>query len=363
MSTAKVKTDVIDADAHVVENERVWDYLDAAEEKFRPTLVAEPDNSERQHWVLDGENIGPKFPSPNEKESAEHVKRFGREVETPVAARELSDVARRLKHLDELGIDVQVLYNSLWLRSLTRRPDAEIALCWSWNRWLADVWKLGENRLRWTCVVPALTPEEAVPQIRFAKEHGAVGVCIRPFERNKLMTDPFYYPIYDEAQRLDIPVTVHIANGNPELFKLMTNESGGGFSTFRIPTVTACYALIMSEIPRVFPKLRWGFIETSSQWVPWVVHEAVRRSLGSEHPVSTNCLREYNIYVSTQTDDDFSYIISYAGEGNLVIGTDYGHGDTSSELNAISRFKAMEGLSPEVKRKILSDNPKRFYGI
>jgi len=44
-------------------------------------------------------------------------------------------------------------------------------------------------------------------------------------------------------------------------------------------------------------------------------------------------------------------------------GIDYGHGDTSSELNAISRFKAMEGLNPQVKRKILSDNPRRFYGI
>src|SRR5947208_1620188 len=120
------------------------------------------------------------------------------------------------------------------------------------------------------------------------------------------MTDPFYYPIYDEAQRLDIPVTVHIANGNPELFQLLDNEAGGGSSTFRVPTVTACYALIMSEIPRVFPKLRWGFIETSSQWVPWVVHEAVRRSLGGKHPVSMNCFQDYGIYVSTQTDDDFS---------------------------------------------------------
>ena len=33
MSTATVKTDVIDADAHVVENERVWDYLEAGEQK------------------------------------------------------------------------------------------------------------------------------------------------------------------------------------------------------------------------------------------------------------------------------------------------------------------------------------------
>jgi predicted TIM-barrel fold metal-dependent hydrolase len=212
-------------------------------------------------------------------------------------------------------------------------------------------------------VVPALTPAEAIPQIRFARDHGAVGVCIRPFERKRMMTDPYYYPIYDEAQRLDIPITVHLANGSPELFQLMANEAGGGFSTFRIPTVTSCYALIMSEIPRVFPNLRWGFIEVSSQWVPWIVHEAVRRSHGGEHPVTTRCLSDYKIYVSTQTDDDFAYVISYAGEDNLVIGTDYGHGDTSSELNAISRFKAMAGVGADVKRKILSDNPKTFYRI
>jgi predicted TIM-barrel fold metal-dependent hydrolase len=265
--------------------------------------------------------------------------------------------------MDELGIDVQVLFNSLWITPLTARPDAEIALSWAWNRWLADVWQLGDNRLRWTCVVPALTPAEAVAQIGFAKEHGAVGVCMRPFERERMMTDPFYYPIYDAAERFDMPITVHLANGSPDLFKLMTNEAGGGFSTFRVPTVTSCYALIMSEIPRTFPRLRWGFIEVSSQWVPWVIHEAMRRSLGSARPISKACLREYNIYVSTQSDDDFPYVISYAGEENLVIGTDYGHGDTSSELNAIARFKALDHLTTEVKRKILFDNPKRFYGI
>jgi predicted TIM-barrel fold metal-dependent hydrolase len=119
----------------------------------------------------------------------------------------------------------------------------------------------------------------------------------------------------------------------------------------------------MSELPRLFPTLRWGFIEASSQWVPWVLHEAVRRSLGSARPISTNCLSDQNIYVSTQTDDDFEYVISYTGENNLVIGTDYGHGDTSSELNAISRFTANSRLSEELKRKILSDNPKRFYHL
>jgi hypothetical protein len=58
-----MKIDIIDADAHVVENEHVWDYLEGDEKKFRPTLVTSPDDPKRQFWVLDGENLGPKFPS------------------------------------------------------------------------------------------------------------------------------------------------------------------------------------------------------------------------------------------------------------------------------------------------------------
>lgn len=94
------ETNVIDADAHVIETERVWDFVDAADEKVRPTLTTSPQDPQRQHWILDGENLGSKFPSPDEKQSREHVRRFGREVATPVQARELSDVTQRLRHMD-----------------------------------------------------------------------------------------------------------------------------------------------------------------------------------------------------------------------------------------------------------------------
>ena len=51
-------------------------------------------------------------------------------------------------------------------------------------------------------------------------------------------------------------------------------------------------------------------------------------------------LRRNKIWVACQTDDDLPHVLKYAGDDKLVIGTDYGHGDTSSELNAIARFKA-----------------------
>ena len=49
MSPPRVNMDVIDADAHVVETERVWDYLDASDEKYRPTLTASPENPRRRY--------------------------------------------------------------------------------------------------------------------------------------------------------------------------------------------------------------------------------------------------------------------------------------------------------------------------
>ena len=48
------------------------------------------------------------------------------------------------------------------------------------------------------------------------------------------------------------------------------------------PTVTACFNLLMSELPQQFPKLRWGFIEASAQRVPWIYRS--RDSLRSKRP-------------------------------------------------------------------------------
>ena len=46
---------VIDADAHVIETEHTWDYLEPSEQKFRPRLFYSPDDARRgrSNWVID----------------------------------------------------------------------------------------------------------------------------------------------------------------------------------------------------------------------------------------------------------------------------------------------------------------------
>lgn len=365
MANAEGSGRVIDADAHVIETERTWDYLEKGETKFRPRIVTAGDDPSKRFWLIDGKIAGLRSVTTSDEAVARQSEALGshRNVGAPAAARKMEDIDLRLAHMSELGIDVQVLHNSIWIEQLTDRPDIEVSLSRSWNRWLGDIWREGSGRLRWTCVVPTLSMSDALDEVRFAKDNGAVGICMRPYSGELLMIDPYFYPIYDLAEQLDLAVAVHIANGNPRLVDSLRGRYSqlDGFGTFRVPTMLSCYALLRSELAAVFPRLRWGFIEASAQWVPWVIHELARRS-GDIYSGSDNPFRRANVYVSTQTDDDYGYIIDAVGEDTLVIGTDYGHTDTSSEVDAISVFRR-GNLDEMNKEKILSVNPGRLYGI
>ena len=131
----------------------------------------------------------------------------------------------------------------------------------------------------------------------------------------------------------------------------------------RIPTVASFNDILLSEIHELFPKLRFGFVEASAQWLPWVLHEAKNRFKSLGRPWPDNGAREYGMFVTCENSDDLPYIVREGGEDSLVIGTDYGHTDTSSDIDAIKIFRARDDLSDAVKKKILSDNAKVLYGL
>jgi predicted TIM-barrel fold metal-dependent hydrolase len=251
-----------------------------------------------------------------------------------------------------------VLHNTLWIVQVANRVDAELALCRSYNRWLADLWAHGQGRLRWSCLPPTLSIPDAIQEVRWCKEHGSVGICLRPLEGDRLITDPSFYPLYEEAQRLDMPITIHIANGNPINADLVRQST---FWTFRVPTVAACQVYLVSEVPSLFPKLRIGFIEAGAQWLPWVLLESRRRGLG-RLPYD-EMLREQRVWVTCENEDDLAYVVQWAGEDNLLIGTDYGHTDPSSNVQALNMFVERTDLADSVKRKIVDTNARAYYGI
>jgi predicted TIM-barrel fold metal-dependent hydrolase len=337
----------IDADAHVIETERTWDYMDEADLQFRPvrlTQAASPGEGQ-EYWLIDGKI----FP-------------IDKVPTLPSGSCEMLDIEARLRLMDELRIDVQVLYPTLFIAPVTQRPELERALRTSYNRWMADIWRKGKGRFRWAALLPLLRMDWAVEELNMAKQNGACAVFMRGVEcGNKLLKDSYFFPLYEEASRLDIPICVHTGNSNPDMIALFAGEPG--FSQFKLAGFSAFHSLVFHGIPDLFPKLRFGFIELSSQWLPHVIHDLARRFERRGRALKQNILRDNRIYVACQTNDDLPYIIKYVGEDNLVMGTDYSHTDSSAELQALAKLKQDDRLSPEVRRKIHDDNARALYGL
>jgi predicted TIM-barrel fold metal-dependent hydrolase len=338
----------IDSDAHVIESERTWTYGSAAERALLPRLVKEsrPDGSVAQFWEVDGvrrarTNVGDAATSP---------------------IREMENIGGRLQHMDELGVDVQVLYPSIYTQPLTQRREVDLAICRSYNRWLADVWSQGGGRLRWVAVPPVLALDEAAAELEFAKAHGACGIHLHAMEGDRLPSDPELFPLYEIASDLDMPICIHVGNNSFDVHDLFGGRDG--FLLFKLPVVGAFHTLLLHQIPARFPRLRFGFIEASAQWVPYALHDLTRRlhwmGRGREHDLT---LKGNRVYVAVQTDDDLPYVLRYSGEDNLLIGTDYGHKDTSTELDALRTLKEQGEVSGVVIDKILDANARVFYSL
>jgi uncharacterized protein len=338
---------VIDADAHVVETERTWEYMEEAEHPFKPEVVVPKAGGDREYWLIEGRAFAKN-------------RNIGKD--TPDEAREVSDIATRLAHMDALGVDVHILYPTIFLRPLTRRPEAELALCRSYNRWLAATWRQGRGRLRWAVVPPVLSLDKALEELHFGTEHGACGVFMRAVEGDRRLSDPYFDPLYREAAGLDLPICIHASAGNFGMYDLFGQDSG--FAQFKLSVVGAFHDLLMKGTPAKFPDLRWAFIEVSSQWIPYALNDMeLRFRRGRRQWLGSDTLRDNRMYVACQTTDDIPYVLQYTGDENIVIGTDYGHNDTSSELVALRKLREDGKIDSATADKFLDQNPKRLYGL
>jgi predicted TIM-barrel fold metal-dependent hydrolase len=337
---------VIDADAHVIENESAWDYMLESERRFRPKIVGAANGDPSvDYWFIDGRLMP----------------RSNVEKALPEAARDMSDLSIRIKHMDELNIDIQVIYPTIFIFPTARRAEVDLALCRSYNRWMADIVKQAPDRFRWVVVPPLLNMERVAEELKFGKEHGACGVYLRGLEADRRLSDPYFFPLYEAAVKLDLPICVHSANGSIESHDFFLDEPG--FCKFKLAVVGAFHSLLVDSIPDRFPGLRIAIVEVSAQWIPYAVHDLARRYQRRGKQLGANVLQDHRVYVTCQTDDDLDYILGYSGENNLVIGTDYGHSDNASEIEALRKLKTEGKIAGRVIEKILDDNPRALYGL
>jgi predicted TIM-barrel fold metal-dependent hydrolase len=214
-------------------------------------------------------------------------------------------------------------------------------------------------------VLPLLSPDKAVEELRWAKDHGACGIFKRGFDLDRKVSDPHFFPVYEEASALDIPLCVH--TGHP----LPGHEWDRGF-----PIIYSCADLVTSGLSTMFPNLRFGLIESGASWIPYTISQlgAQRRQAlrGQQTQIprifelEPELFRANRLYVTIDPIDDVESILKFGTEDNLMIGTDYSHTDISANLSALDEVRgwAKEGrISNTQADKILERNSQAFYGL
>jgi uncharacterized protein len=361
---------IIDADTHVEETEDTWAYMDEADQRLQPVKgyfeSGDPQASTGSgYWSIDGLKRIRKI-------------RKDQETGTTAATRELLDVPARLKHMDAMGVETQVIFPTFFITEFTDRPEVQAALRKSYNRWLADRCGQSGGRLRWAVVPPLGDVDRSIEELRWARDHGACGVVKKGNrEVGRWPTDPYFFPLYEEAERLDMPICFHTGSGVSDVTP-PTSQSLGTFYSATLPVLHAFNNLIVDAVPARFPKLRWGFIEANASWLPFVLYRLRRLASVAKQrqvlaagsmsgaDVGGNLLAQNRMYVTFQVDEDLPYIVQHAGVDNLLTGSDYSHTDLSQELGFLPLLQQRVDsgdLPADAIRKITYDNPKTFYGL
>ena len=156
-----------------------------------------------------------------------------------------------------------------------------------------------------------------------------------------------------------------IVDANPYVRELLAQRNAPGtFGAYRMSSIGAFHSLVMAGLPDRFPHLRMVFVEIASQWVPWTLKDLARRLPQQRgRTLPENPLKAYRLYVACQSDDDLPYVLTYTGEDNMMMGTDYGHHDHAADLEGLRNLKTAGGISARVYDKIVDANPRAAYAL
>ena len=360
---------IIDADTHISEGDAMWAMMDKEMVQRRPVLLKAPEDTlygpRNAFWLIDG-NI---FPKPNGKGSFRLITPSASKLETSrgdihLAYREMTDIPGRLRDMDKLGVETQVVFPTLFLIYITDDTALEVALCRAYNRFLAQACARSNGRIRWVVIPPLKSIDESIKELKWAKDNGAVGVFFRGIEGGWTLDNPYLFPVYQAANDLDLPILIHTGAGCPLFLNLFDVERNHTFGHSRVQPLFAFRDLIHNKVPEQFPKLKFGFIEASAGWVPFMLH-ILKRVLKEKWKFRSDAdmFRENRIFVACEADEDVNYIAQYTGEDHLVIGSDYGHQDPSEERQLVAAMRAREDIPQALTDKILFENPKQLYPL
>jgi predicted TIM-barrel fold metal-dependent hydrolase len=276
--------------------------------------------------------------------------------------------------LDANGIDRAVLIGGevLGLGAMPD-PDAAAMIASAYNDWLAATWLCADDRYRGNLVVGAQDPLQAAKEIRRAGQDERFVAVLLPLT-NILMGQRHYYPIYEAAAELGLPVTVH-PNSGEGIFRT-SPPMAGGTPTYYVEWHTGLSQVFQANVISLvchgvferFPNLKVVITEGGLGWIPDVIWRLDKnvRGLRDEVPWVRRLPSEYladHVRFTTQPLPEpkrrshLHVLCEIAqAERTLMFSSDYPHWDFDDPRHALAALPA------GILQRVRSANAEETYG-
>jgi len=288
----------------------------------------------------------------------------------------MTDPHARLTDMDSEKIDAAVLFGAGLSGTLPALDDAGLAaaLATARNTWLAEYCAADPKRIKGTAALAQQDIDASVKELRRSvKELGFVGVSLFPNVRGRHVGDPYYFPLYEEAEKLNVPICVHMflgrygsdATGTERVDKFFYSHLFG----HPFEQMIALSVILGEGLLERFPKLRWVFLEAGCGWLPYWFERMDEHfeTLGVQLPAlkcePSELLARGQLYFSCEPDEkELSHVVDVIGDDWIVFASDYSHFD-SRFPGASEPIVNHAQLSAASKRKILNDNARKLYPL
>ena len=284
------------------------------------------------------------------------------------------DAANWLEQLDMGGIETTVLYPTGGLGiNFIHETEYAIEFSKAYNNYISEEFVKVSPRLKAVAILSLQDPDEAAKELRRAVTEldlsGAMLAADGPF----LLGKKFMDPIYAEAERLNVPVTIHAAGNlkgrglDEYLFDRLLHAHVLSHSGAQMRQMTS---IIYEGVLERFPTINIAFLEAGCTWVPyWMdrMDEEFEFRGAEEAPLlkkkPSDYIRSDNVYVACEPGEQLlPETLRIIGEGSVVYATDYPHWDASYP-DSLYELEARKDITDEQKHKILIDNPKALYHL
>jgi predicted TIM-barrel fold metal-dependent hydrolase len=376
---------VIDVDTHLSEPADLW--TSRASPKYRDRVPQMKAVGDRMMWMIDGDTsigIGAASVVYGDGSKARDMGFAKWHVGEVHAA--CSQTKPRLEVMDQSGVWAQIVYPNVLgfggqLRgdASTAPIDADLRLVSTqiYNDAMAEMQaESGGRLLPWWDVKQAVTEAERCHAL------GLRGVNINSDPHTTGMQDlsgDQWTPLWEVCSDKGLPVNFHIGASNATMdwfgsspWPSMNPERklAIGSTMMFISNARVICNLILSGLLERYPKLNFVSVESGIGWIPFILEALdyeIQEAGANADKRLTMTPREYfrrQIYGCFWFEKDgLPEMIRRVGVDNCMFETDFPHPTClyPSPLEAAAR--AMDGLTDDEIRKVMSGNAARLYNI